>query len=174
MSGRFRFSEPDEDFIGFSVFEGDYFSGSVMYEVHQGAHSKSMLSLANSMINTLDKANFVGTWMLIATWQNMTQSEGDLVSFSSCLITQTICISLQTNTFQGILVTDFNTSYIIVTYRCGDMEFSNPGRIGFYIGNDITVLVGASKREKPHLYSCINEPDTAWVNQAAEITGAGI
>ena len=72
-----------------------------------------------------------------------------------------------------MLVTEFNQSYFIAVYRCGDMEFSNPGRIGIYYFDDYDVLLGASHREKPHLYSCINEPDSAWVNLVVDITISG-
>ena len=69
-------------------------------------------------------------------------------------------------------MTDFNESYFIAAYRCGDMEFSNPGRIGIYF-DDYDILVGASHREKPHLYSCVNEPDSAWVNVVIDIASSG-
>jgi hypothetical protein len=154
FTGRFSF-EPSEEFIGISVFEGDYFSGSVSYEVHQGPRSKSIFSVVNAVINAEYETDFDGSWLLVATWENMTQSYRREL----------------TNTFQGMLVTDFNESYFIAVYRCGDMEFSNPGRIGFYF-DDIDILLGASHREKPHLYSCVNEPDSAWVNLVVDITSS--
>ena len=73
--------------------------------------------------------------------------------------------SFQTNTFQGMLVTDFNRSYAIFISRCGDLTFSAPGKIGFshFYFN---FLLGASTREEPHLIACINEPVSPWVNLA--------
>ena len=52
------------------------------------------------------------------------------------------------------------------------MEFSNPGRIGVYLGG-FDILIGASHREKPHLFSCVNEPDSAWVNLVVDIASSG-
>ena len=80
-NGRFSFTEPPEDFVGISVFEGDYFSGSVSYEVHQGPRSKSIFSVVNAVINAEYETDFDGSWLLVATWENMTQSYGgELVS----------------------------------------------------------------------------------------------
>ena len=73
-----------------------------------------------------------------------------------------------------MLVTDFLTSYAVFTYKCGDMSFSNPGKIGFTnteTGSDVTH--GATYREHPHFISCLNNPMGPWVNVVYKISESG-
>ena len=72
-------------------------------------------------------------------------------------------------------MTDFTTSsYAIFTYRCGDMSFSDPGLIGFTNNNDgLNITHGATYRGHPHFLSCLNEPNSEWVNVVYEIASSG-
>ena len=83
----------------------------------------------------------------------------------------TLLPQTQTNTFQGILVTDYVTSYTVFTYYCGHMSYS--GRIGFaHTGFNVDVAHGASYRNNSHKISCFNYPETSWVNLVYRISFA--
>ena len=75
MFGRFSFTE--ETYFSFtfgvSIFFGFYSGGSVSYEVHDGPESQDILSVANQIVNTIEDMEFTGTWLLLATWGNMTE-----------------------------------------------------------------------------------------------------
>ncbi|CAI8005292.1 Furin-like protease 2, partial [Geodia barretti] len=124
--------------------------GSASYEVHRGALSQNVLSQASSIVNANEATNFYAKWVLLATWETYAENN-------------------KTNTFQGMLATDFISSYTVFTYNCRDMSFSPPigtSIIGFY-HNDFPSLEinhGATRREKPHLIACINQPSSPWVN----------
>ena len=68
-----------------------------------------------------------------------------------------------------MLATDFISSYTVFTYNCRDMSFSPPigtSIIGFYHNDfpSLRINHGATRREKPHLIACINQPSSPWVN----------
>ena len=68
-----------------------------------------------------------------------------------------------------MLATDFISSYTVFTYSCRDNEFLPPigtSIIGFYHNDFPSVRInhGATRRVKPHLIGCINQPSSPWVN----------
>ena len=84
----------------------------------------------------------------------------------------TLLPQTQTNTFQGILATDYVTSYTVFTYYCGHMSYS--GRIGFaHTGFDLDVTHGASHRNNSHKISCFNYPESPWMNLVYRISVVG-
>ena len=157
----------------------NFSSGSILYEVHTRATSKFIFSIVDSIINKHHKNHiFNGSWLLVASWQNV-KPYGETCRVSILQIVNEIFILfLQSNTFQGILVTDFTTSsFAIFTYRCGDLGLSDPGQIGFGFNNTnniFDVTHGATYREHPHFVSCLNIPRSPWVNIVYEITRSGI
>ena len=51
--------------------ENDPLQGSISYEIHQWNSSQHNLSLVNQIINQHMNANFNGSWVLVATWNNV-------------------------------------------------------------------------------------------------------
>ena len=181
--GFFRFLSPNQvDVRAVAPFISttDPSSGLVSYEIHQGGNSQDYLSYVSSIINLHENTSFTGTWLLVATWENVTDIAGNYVS---CLfhvrtsikrIYVYIMLFPQTNTFQGMLITNFVTSYAVFTYYCGHMSFSDPGVIGYaHTGIDLDVRHGASYRENPHEISCFNNESSPWVNVVYQISFSG-
>ena len=54
-------------------------SGLVSYEIHYRSTSGDILSFVSSIINENQDILFNATWLLIATWENVTQFRGDHV-----------------------------------------------------------------------------------------------
>ena len=54
-------------------------SGLVSYEIHYGTTSRDILSFVSSIINEHRDIFFNATWLLVATWENVTQFGGDPV-----------------------------------------------------------------------------------------------
>ena len=70
---------------------------------------------------------------------------------------------LQTNTFQGIVITNGYQSYTVFTYRCGLMGWAANAVIGFKAANNFYQnhnLSGNSGR----LIACQNSAVTSWYN----------
>ena len=69
----------------------------------------------------------------------------------------------QTNTFQGIVITNGYQSYTVFTYRCGLMGWAADAVIGFKAANNLYQnhnLSGNSAR----LIACQNSAVTSWYN----------
>ena len=79
----------------------------------------------------------------------------------------------QTNTFQGMIVTDFSRSFSVFTYYCGDLSYSNGATIGFATGDGLFANHPASLNGLAQSIACLNSPATPWVNVVYEITVPG-
>lgn len=152
-------------------------SGLVSYEIHHGGNSQDYLSYVSSIINQHENTSFTGTWLLVTTWENVTNIAGNYVSCYEHLSKEHYYIIMlfpQTNTFQGMLITDFVTSYAVFTYYCGHMSYSDPGVIGFaHTGLNLDVRHGAFYRDNPHEISCFNNESSPWVNVVYQISFSG-
>ena len=122
--------------------------GQIIYEVHTQSTSSALFSEINLIIEQNLQTEFSGQWLLVATWD-------DVPPFD---------VSFQTNTFQGILVTDFITSYAIFIYRCGDLNFSNGATIGFNTRDGLFANHAATLRGNARSIACQNSPVSPWVN----------
>ena len=72
---------------------------------------------------------------------------------------------MQTNTFQGILVTDGLQSYAIFTYQCGSMQWSgDPATIGFIADGGFFQNHPLSGTLNSRDIACQNFPGTVWNN----------
>ena len=80
---------------------------------------------------------------------------------------------LQTNTFQGVLVTDFERSYAIYTYFCGDLGFSGNVTIGFATGDGMFADHESTLSGNAQSIACLNIPDSPWVNIVYGISSSG-
>ena len=77
---------------------------------------------------------------------------------------------MQTNSFQGILITDGAYSYTVFIYQCGHMEWSDePTVIGFktnsYFQNN------QYSGNYAHDISCTNSSENKWSNLLYTLTG---
>ena len=90
---------------------------------------------------------------------------------SSCYVSN--LFKPQTNTFQGIIVTDFSRSFAVFTYYCGDLNYSNGATIGFTTTDGLFANHPATLRGSAQSIACLNYPATPWVNVVYEITSRG-
>ena len=79
----------------------------------------------------------------------------------------------QTNTFQGIIVTDFSRSFSVFTYYCGDMSYSNGATIGFMTRDGLFANHPAGTRTHAEYIDCLNDPISPWVNIVYQISQRG-
>ena len=76
----------------------------------------------------------------------------------------------QTNTFQGIVVTDLSESYAVYIYNCHDMQFSGSASIGF---TSRTYELFANHRLSGYNarnIGCVNSGQSDWVNLVYKLT----
>ncbi len=77
------------------------------------------------------------------------------------------------NTFQGIIVTDGVNSYSVFTYKCGEMEWSRGGVIGFNAGGEpyrnhpLSQLQDSSGAP---LIACSNSAISQWTNVVIKLS----
>ena len=114
--------------------------------------------------------------MLVATWEQVPAYGGSTsIVRDKCSVFQ-FCdyiFALQTNTFQGMLVTNYSTSFAVFTYYCGDLGFSNGATIGFSSGDGLFANHPAVLRGSAQSIACLNQPTSSWVNVVYELTAAG-
>ena len=75
-----------------------------------------------------------------------------------------ISFRLQTNTFQGVLITDGRVSYTVFIYDCGRMEWSGGATIGFNTDGTFFVNHPLSQMDNTSEIACLNAPETVWSN----------
>ena len=115
--------------------------------------------------------------MLVATWEQVPAYGGSTsivrnkCSFYSAL--PITFIALQTNTFQGMLVTNYSTSFAVFTYYCGDLGFSNGATIGFSSGDGLFANHPAVLRGSAQSIACLKQSTSLWVNAVYEVTIPG-
>ena len=73
-------------------------------------------------------------------------------------------ISFQTNTFQGIVITDGTTSFAVFTYKCGDLNWGSGASIGFSAADDLFANHEFAGRPDAHEVDCLNQPISDYVN----------
>jgi hypothetical protein len=90
--------------------------GTVSWKLHTRENSLSLVAMVDSFIaGEYGDDNFVGSWMLVAFWENVQPS--DLATG---------------NTFQAVLTTNGTKSYGVMIYHCGELGWSESATIGFY------------------------------------------
>lgn len=74
---------------------------------------------------------------------------------------------LQTNTFQGVLITDGMHPFAIFTYKCGSLSWDGDATIGFTTGDLFAFhpLSGFSAVQ----IACLDYPHSAWTNIIYEL-----
>ena len=77
---------------------------------------------------------------------------------------------MQTNTFQGTLITDGIESYAVFTYKCGLMEWTfNGATIGYNADGDYYQNHPNTGSLFAHEIACLN-PDSVWNNVVYKIS----
>ena len=76
----------------------------------------------------------------------------------------------QTNTYQGVLVTDGVQSYALFTYKCGEMEWSGGATIGFGANDELYANLRLSGSSQANAVACLNSPTTEWSNLLYKLT----
>ena len=80
---------------------------------------------------------------------------------------------IQTNAFQGIIVTNGNESYAVFTYKCGTLSNSGirtNGTIGFNSDGNYFRNFQLSGTSKLNEVACLNLPRTLWSNLLYTLT----
>ena len=82
---------------------------------------------------------------------------------------------LQKNTFQGLLITDYNVSYAVFTYKCEDLNFPNGNKavIGFVAPDGLHYNHPLSLSNQTASIDCLYYPKTPWVNVVKMIAKEG-
>ena len=81
---------------------------------------------------------------------------------------------LQTDTFQGIVITDGSKSYAVFTYKCGLMQWSGNATIGFKADRTYFRNHPLSGSITSNSIACINYPPTEWTNVVYDLVPEGI
>ena len=143
--------------------------GNITYEIHTTETSPSYTTLVSSFISQQQQVKFRGSWMLVAHWNGVPQFGGSLAAVSSfCPLLYLISfmhtyIIIQTNTYQGILITNGQQSYALFTYQCGQLGWSGGATIGFSAAGNFYqnhCLSGINARN----IACLNSPGSTWTN----------
>ena len=92
---------------------------------------------------------------------------------TGCLTITVLCSqTLQTNTFQAVLVTDGANSFAIFIYRCGDLQWGHEATIGYgasfemFSNNRLSLIQDATS------IACLNAPDNQFFTVVYEITNS--
>ena len=72
-----------------------------------------------------------------------------------------------------MIVTDFERSFAVFIYYCGDLSFSNGATIGFATTDGLFANHPASLRGSAQAIACFNSPASPWVNVVYEISIPG-
>ena len=135
------------------------------------------MSEVNKLINNCTEKQFTGTWLLVATWEDVPWygQSINIVSFlkTELYISTILFIHTQTSTFQGILITDSVNSYAVFTYFCGDLSYSSDVAIGYGTEDGLYANHEATYRGSADLIACLNYPTSPWVNVVYELTRNG-
>ena len=72
--------------------------------------------------------------------------------------------TLQTNTFQAILITNGSKSYAVFTYKCDQVSWSDEAGIGFNAGGEYYGNHPFSGQFVANAIDCVHNPDSPWNN----------
>ena len=75
-----------------------------------------------------------------------------------------LCLMLQSNTFQGILITNGTKSYSIFTYVCDMTEWSDEATIGFNAGLSSNNLHFLSGTLQASAIDCVHQQNGSNIN----------
>lgn len=115
--------------------------------------------------------------MLVAEWDNVAEygSSADRVSSSSCLLQggNFFAIHFQTNSYQGIVITDGTESYALFIYQCGAVSWHGNATVGFNAGGTWFENHPFSGTRNVASVSCLNTTTSVWTNLVYKLTPDG-
>ena len=79
-------------------------------------------------------------------------------------------IAIQTNSYQGIVITDGTDSFAVFTYQCGAMTWSGNATIGFNAGGSQFENHPLSGSSIAQSIGCMNYNSTVWTNLLFKLT----
>ena len=79
----------------------------------------------------------------------------------------------QTNTFQGIVITDGNKTYAVYTYHCDDVQWSDGSVIGFNAGGSYYKNHPLSDSLAARDIDCVHSPGSEWNNVVYDVNPNG-
>ena len=77
---------------------------------------------------------------------------------------------MQTNTYQGVLVTDGTTSYAVFIYQCGLMGWSGYASIGYYAVGNFSQDHPLANSVSANTIACVNLPTSVWSNVVYQLS----
>ena len=77
---------------------------------------------------------------------------------------------MQTNTYQGVLVTDGTTSYAVFIYQCGLMGWSGYASIGYYAVGNFSQNHPLANSVSANTIACVNLPTSVWSNVVYQLS----
>ena len=89
-----------------------------------------------------------------------------------CVLILKVCVMvfpLQTNTFQGIVITNFTTSFAVFIYKCNDLQYSASATIGF-TSFDVLFANHRLSGYNAKNIACMNSGQNRWVNLVYKLT----
>ena len=137
------------------------------YWVHSG--QSESLAFVSTYISQQQQVNFSGTWMLAAEWRDVPEYLGNtsIVNYNHTVIIEIFmllfCIH-QTNTYQGIVVTNGLMSFALFTYNCRRMLWSGGASIGVSADGRFFRNHNLSRALNAHHVACLNSPRSNWTN----------
>ena len=87
------------------------------------------------------------------------------MQFINCML----FIFTQTNTFQGIIITNFTTSFAVFIYKCRDLQYSGSATIGF-TSFDVLFANHRLSGYNAKNIACMNSDHSQWVNLVYKLT----
>ena len=85
-------------------------------------------------------------------------------------VSATVNFFLQTNTYQGILITNGTTSYAVFIYRCGLMGWSGSASIGYYAVGSFYQNHPLANSATANTIACVNSPTSVWSNVVYQLS----
>ena len=76
----------------------------------------------------------------------------------------------QSNTFQGIVITNRSKTYAVYTYHCDDMQWSDGSVIGFNAGGSYYANHPLSDSIEACDIDCVHSPGSEWNNVVYDLT----
>ena len=75
-------------------------------------------------------------------------------------------VHFQSNTYQGILITDGTHSFAVFIYQCGLLEWSgsDPATVGYYGDGNFYENHALANTANANTVACLNSPDSVWSN----------
>ena len=80
----------------------------------------------------------------------------------------------QTNSYQGIVITDGRESYALFTYQCGSMSWHGNATVGFNAGGTLYENHPLAGTSSANSVSCLSYSTAVWMNLVYKLTPTGM